>query len=178
MNADYERWVAGYEGRYSVTTDGRVFSHKRGKHKELSPVLRGGYYAVNIAKAGKPFQLKTVHRLVALTFIDGYVHGLVTNHKDADKTNNHIDNLEWCTPKQNTNHAWALGLNPRKFTSRKPVMRTSMERQETKHYVSLTEAMNDGFSITAISNCLSKRAKTHAGYVWTEIENQFAVEAS
>lgn len=104
--------VVGFEGKYSVTNDGKVLNCKRGKY--LKPKLtRFGYYEVALSnqKDGVRYvKYKSVHRLVAEVFIDNPSNLEQVNHKDGDKLNNRVDNLEWCTAKQNTEHAWRLGL--------------------------------------------------------------------
>lgn len=54
----------------------------------------------------------SIHRLVALHFIDNPLNKPQVNHKDANKENNHVDNLEWCTAKENMTHVSKNGLNP------------------------------------------------------------------
>lgn len=74
--------------------------------KTLHPVLnQDGYYKVSLRdKNGKRFFF-TVHRLVAITYLGDYSNeGLQVNHKDENKTNNDVSNLEWCTPLYNCNY--------------------------------------------------------------------------
>lgn len=93
-----------YEG-YLVNEDGDVISMK---HKEpilLSPFLRHGYERVTLWENGKKFNV-SVHRLVAMAFIDNPDPNTYTeiNHKDENKTNNNVNNLEWCSHKYNMNY--------------------------------------------------------------------------
>lgn len=91
-----------YEG-YLVNADGDVISMK---HKEpilLSPFLRHGYERVTLWENGKKFNM-SVHRLVATAFIDNPNGYDEVNHKDEDKTNNNVNNLEWCSHKYNMNY--------------------------------------------------------------------------
>lgn len=83
---------------YAISNTGRVWSHITGR--ELKPYLSsGGYPAFTFAK-----KHYVIHRLVAAAFIREPMEGEVCNHKDFNKTNNHVDNLEWVTPLQNTRH--------------------------------------------------------------------------
>ena len=102
--------VQGYEGLYSVSSDGVVYTHSRRKVKP-GPLRQGttkrGYKLVNLLKNGKSTSFY-VHRLVAKHFLDTPEKEQV-NHKDCDKTNNKVDNLEWATNEENRLHALANG---------------------------------------------------------------------
>lgn len=86
---------------YFVTEDGKVFSNKWGRLKELkrTPNCKG-YETVYIKR--KP---RKVHRLVAETYIPNPDNLPMINHKDEDKTNNHISNLEWCNVQYNNEYS-------------------------------------------------------------------------
>jgi hypothetical protein len=73
-----------------------------------------GYEVVNIYSSPKKFKSTFVHRLVAHTWCEGYSDGMVVDHIDANKKNNHYTNLEWVTQGENEKRAYALGLKPRK----------------------------------------------------------------
>lgn len=101
-----EEWkdIKDYEGIYQVSNLGRVKSLKYGKEKILKLKTRGyGYKAVILCKDNvkKPYY---VHRLVAIAFIPNPDNLPCVNHIDEDKNNNHIENLEWCNRKYNTNY--------------------------------------------------------------------------
>lgn len=108
--------ILGYEGLYSVTGTGEVWSHanKRGqkgrKGKFLKAWLVGaGYKSVMLYKEdiSKKF---LVHRLVAVRYIPNPKNLPEVNHKDSNKLNNTIANLEWVSSKENKHHAISLGL--------------------------------------------------------------------
>jgi len=101
--------VKGYEGLYEVSNHGRVFSHY-GKGKILSSCkTSSGYKLVNLVKDGIKKDVN-VHRLVANAFIDNPLGKRCVNHIDGNKTNNSVDNLEWVTERENTQHAIRTGL--------------------------------------------------------------------
>lgn len=109
------RDIEGYEGLYQVSNLGRVKSLEKQcgvqiqKEKILKPgLVKGGYYRVGLTKNGIR-KSKLVHRLVAETFIP---INLTVNHKDGNKSNNTVDNLEWTTQKENNIHAYQTGLKP------------------------------------------------------------------
>lgn len=120
--------IEGYEGLYEISNLGRVKRLKRtieqtnkwGKFKRtlpeliLNPPLQYGYPRVGLWKDGKPVS-HVVHRLVAIHFLPNPENKPVINHIDANKENNRVDNLEWCTQQENIDHSWKEGLqNPRK----------------------------------------------------------------
>jgi hypothetical protein len=96
--------IEGHE-EYSITNNGRVFSHKWGKFKEVKPQLtEKGYHKVWLYK-DKKRSMHFVHRLVLKTFGEPVEGKYVVNHKDGNPLNNFIENLEWVTPKENDTHA-------------------------------------------------------------------------
>ena len=118
------RAISGYEGLYSATTDGRIYSERNKKF--LKPADNGkGYFIVNLCRNGK---LKTykVHRLVAMTWIPNPENLPCINHKDENKLNNKVSNLEWCTYKYNNNYGTH---NKRSAVSRgKPVYCVELDK--------------------------------------------------
>lgn len=87
------RDVVGYEGLYEVSNQGNVRSSYTGHM--LSPGISQGYCYVALYKDGLR-RNKQVHRLVAEAFIPNPMHYPLINHKDEVKTNNVVDNIEWC----------------------------------------------------------------------------------
>lgn len=113
--------IVGYEGEYMVSSDGRVLSLGRTikisdgrkmplKQKVLVPHrLRHGYLAVSLT--GK--KRKTIHRIVATAFLANPYNKPHVNHKNGNKADNRVANLEWCTPSENHLHSFReLGRKP------------------------------------------------------------------
>ena len=115
--SEEEIWkdVVGYEGLYQVSNDGRVRrlrftngSNELEKVRECKQTLNTwGHMTVNLSKNGKG-STKRVHRLVANAFLGE--SNLQIDHIDGNKQNNRLDNLEYVTPKENTNRAWQKGI--------------------------------------------------------------------
>lgn len=96
--------VVGYEGLYEVSNKGNVVSLKRNMRTILSPSIKSnGYLQLCLYKKGKGKSLY-VHRLVAESFLDRVDGKEQVNHLDEDKLNNSVENLEWCTSKENNAH--------------------------------------------------------------------------
>lgn len=94
--------VEGYSGIYKVSNFGRIWSNYK-KELKVPQVYKSGYLFVTLYKNGKG-TIFLIHRLVALAFVPGWFEGAVVNHKDEDKTNNRVDNLEWCDQRYNNNY--------------------------------------------------------------------------
>ena len=98
-----EEWkdVDGYCGLYQVSSNGRV---KRGDRILKNQTCTNRYLAVSLSKNGKVKQFR-IHRLVALAFIGKENNKEQVNHKDGNRKNNCVDNLEWVTCSENHSHA-------------------------------------------------------------------------
>ena len=112
--------IAGYEGKYQISNCGRIKSfpkfikRAKGSYYTKEKVLKCtldnyGYPCVNLYSNGNVRHTR-VHILVAKAFIENANGYSDINHKDGNKTNNHIDNLEWCVHSYNIQHAYNLAL--------------------------------------------------------------------
>lgn len=99
--------IKGYEGRYSIEEDGRVWSHLTNKYL-ISHIKKKGYVSVVLYDSERIEH--SVHRLVAKTYIPNPENKPHVNHKTGNKLKNHKDELEWVTPSENMKHAYKLGL--------------------------------------------------------------------
>lgn len=93
--------IKGYEDNYIISNCGNIKSKKTNKNVYFSNSKN--YKRVLLSKNGKA-KGYSVHRLVAQNFIPNPNNYPCVNHLDCDKTNNRVDNLQWCTYKQNNNH--------------------------------------------------------------------------
>ena len=102
--------VVGYEGLYEVSNTGLVRSLNKLKGRILTPIKKkNGYLSICLYKNSKQVT-KLIHRMVAEAFIPNPDNLEMVNHKDEDRTNNNVDNLEWCT--RAYNQIYSMNLHP------------------------------------------------------------------
>lgn len=154
----------GYEGRYAITEDGKVWSYKNQRY--LKPYNSGnGYLKVGLIKDGVRHQYY-VHQLVAQTYItnDDPENKVQVNHKDENKHNNSVSNLEWTTPKENTNYGSRTERMAK--THCKPVLCVELN----KVFNSQVEASKElGVNAVSIGMCVNGKLKTAGGYHWERV---------
>lgn len=151
MNFNKEwRGVVGYEDCYMVSNKGNVkskdryvFNGKVNYFKEGRKISIAksdtGYGIVSLYKNGKAKMFK-VHRLVAMSFIENIEEKRFVNHKDGDKLNNFIENLEWVTHSENISHAYNKGLI---FTNKIPVeVLSNMYVRDGKNISQISRELN------------------------------------
>ena len=101
--------VCGYEGLYKVDENGNVFSVRNNKLLKRM-MFPSGYEYVHLCNGKGKTKLFRVHRLVAEAFIPNPNDLPQVNHKDGNKLNNSVENLEWCTNLENMRHSVETGL--------------------------------------------------------------------
>ena len=183
MKEEIWKAVDGYEGLYEVSNFGRVKGVDRviinsdgvkrlWKGRVLRPAKgSNGYFFCNLCKNGKT-ENKCIHRLVAETFIPNPSNLPQVNHKDENKENNCVDNLEWCDSKYNNNYGSRnkrdaeKKLNSPKLS--KPVLQIDNEKGVIiSEYPSTMEAERQlNIYSSAISKCCRGERKTAYGYKW------------
>lgn len=167
MGTEIWKPIKGYEGLYEISNWGRVKSlnyRRSGKLGLLKPkVDKDGYLVVCFCKDGKR-KYFFVHRLVAEVFLENPDNLPCVNHKDENKTNNSVDNLEWCTHEYNINYG---SHNERKAkTQSKPVLQFTLSGDLIREWVSMAECTRNGFRQSAVCRCCRGELKTHKGYIW------------
>lgn len=104
--------IEGYEDKYMISDMGDIYSIK--SKKCIHPYInKCGHLKVMLCENNKKKKY-FVHILVAKTFIENPHNYNIVNHIDGNKTNNRVENLEWCTQSENIKHAWNTGLIKRK----------------------------------------------------------------
>ena len=164
---------------YGISVTGGVWSNK-GKGKWLKPGKDGkGYLFVGLCKDGKIYY-KRINRLVAEAFIPNPDNKPQVNHLNGIKTNNSVENLEWVTPSENTQHAWDYGLHEK---TRKAVSETIKKAAEAckkkvvcieteQVFNSATEASRSlGLSDGAVIVSIYKGYRA-GGFTWTYLDGE------
>jgi hypothetical protein len=154
--------IKGYEGIYQISDYGKIINVNTGKLKKCRQNVKSGYCIVELSNKGKT---KTfyIHRLVAEAFLDNPDNLPCVNHKDFNRTNNYVDNLEYCTQKYNVNYTWVNGRMPSP-PSQEPYM---VKRNDGIVFNSLKEAgLKMGINPSIICNHLKGRQKTVKGYTF------------
>lgn len=182
--------INGFEDAYRISDSGEVWSKDRWcidlkgrkrfrKGQKLNPdIAQNGYYRVTLAKNGKKVQ-KYLHRLLAEYFIPNPDNLPQVNHKDGNKLNCCIENLEWVSVRENTIHAYKHGLIKHVRGERhpnygkcggeskraKPIIAVNGVTGETKQYSSMIETKKDGFLPSEVSRSC-KYGSIHHGFVF------------
>lgn len=165
--------IAGYEGYYKVSNLGRVKSlnyRNKGYEQILKPKKHNkGYLQIQLMGNGnKTF---TIHRLVANAFLENPNNYPCVNHKDENKLNNHVDNLEWCDMKYNANYS--ISLHPNRNAKRHGRLCERKINQYDKQGKLIKTWENSrnifletGMSNWSISECCRGNRKTAYGFIW------------
>lgn len=144
--------IPNYEGLYSATDDGQIYSEYSKKFLKQR-LNRKGYWQVSLRKDGKTKTYET-HRLIAITFLKNPNNLPCVNHISENKTNNCINNLEWCTYKYNINYGTANAR--RAATLGRPVYCKELD----KTFSSISEAARE---IGVNNNCLNYHLNKNNG---------------
>jgi hypothetical protein len=172
--SEVESWEAEetkviFDNKYLICSNGKIFRLKfwnKNIFKEVKQSKHNNYLVVGIN--GKQYRS---HRLIAKIFIPNPNNLPQINHKDGNKLNNNISNLEWCTPKENINHAWGNNLCRKvcgkEHHASKKVYQYDLQGNFIKDFENATEIEKVlNFNKTAISKCCTGVHQTSYGYIW------------
>ena len=169
MIKEYWKPVVGYEGLYMVSNWGRVKSIKFGKERILKPGTNNyGYLLVKLCKDGK-VKAFTVHRLVAEAFLPNPHNYPCVNHKDENKQNNVVSNLEWCTHEYNNTYGTRIERVAEKTTNgkcSKPVLQYTLNGEFVREWESTAECGRNGFNQGNVVTCCQGKLKKYKGFIW------------
>lgn len=161
-----EKWTTIQEAsNYEVSTYGNI------RNKTTQKILKGrltksGYLQVSLKiDETNKFSNRYIHRLVAIYWIDNPEDKREVNHKDGNKENNNINNLEWVTSSENQKHRHSIGINK---TSNRRVGKFTKDGELVAEYNSIQEAANaenNGIRVS-IDNVVHGKRKSLKGYIW------------
>lgn len=180
-NFEGEIWkdIAGFEGFYQISNYGRVKSLRRyksnwSKKQIVNEKIKRysdnghGYIIVPLSKNNKQ-KMFYVHRLVAIAFLQNPLNLPEINHKDENKSNNKIDNLEWCTGLYNANYGSAKYRAQEKRKANgwlKSIDMYDLKGNLLKHYIKAYDVEKDGLSRRGVYATCQKRTRSYKGCVF------------
>ena len=165
--------VVGYEGLYMVSNMGRIKSlnyNKTGKEKLLKGHIKRNGYIQYVLSNGKSKSI-LAHRLVAKAFIPNPNNLPEVNHINECKTDNRVENLEWCSKSYNSSWGTRTKRLSKRLTNRidlsKPVLQFDLQGNFIKEWISSAEVKRQlGFDPSHIRDCCKGILKTSRGYKW------------
>lgn len=177
LNGEKWSYVSNTDGRYIISSFGRVASVPRARTKGglLKPQPNKQGYLMVAIRYGKKYKLWRLNRLVALTFIPNPENYEQVNHINGNKQDNRVENLEWCNQSHNQKEAYRLGLQKpsehQKQIARdyciknKSIKIRAIKNKLTKIYSSMSDASRDlGISVSCISRVVNGVRKQSNGY--------------
>lgn len=161
------RPIAKLDGLYEVSSYGRVRRAAPGKGTYVGKILRQGSstagYCIVLPSVNGVVRAMQVHRLVAEAFIPNPLEKTQVNHKDGDKTNNRVENLEWVTVSENILHSYRVLGNRHPKQERRHVKLTDEEIQEIRSFDGNYAETGRAFGI---SDVMARKIKL--GIAWKE----------
>lgn len=184
--------IKGFEGLYQISNYGRVKSLERERtfgnrirvvpEKIINPdKKKSGYLFYHLYSGGRKEKDLYAHRLVAQAFIPNPLGKKDVNHKDGNKSNNYVENLEWATRSENIRHSYnvlkrsrikPIGSNNK---TSKPIIQLTLDGKFVKEWASATEVQRKlGYCEASIRRCLytsigkiqKSKSKQSYGYIW------------
>lgn len=165
------KYIPEYEMLYSIDRNGNVFSHISGKILKSHPNHRG-YLMVDLYKDGKVKKC-VIHRLVAITYVPNPNNFPEIDHIDTNRQNNNVENLRWCTRKENCNNPLSLKHN-------------GDSKKGEKHYLygkSLSKEVKAKMSASHVGHTVSEETRrkisnANSGHIMSEEQKQLISESN
>lgn len=184
-----ELWkdIPNFEGLYQASINGEIRSIYKYKKILKQSKSKNGYLKVMLCANGKR-KLISVHRLIAMTFLEDYETNLQVNHKNGIKTDNRVDNLEMVTPSENIRHSFENGLQKAKFGKEHPLYKKYGKENKTskkvnqydlegnfiKTFNSIIEASKETNTNRAnISACCKGKLNKTNNYIWRYVDIKY-----
>lgn len=181
MATEIELWknIEGFDGLYEISNFGRIksnFKYRKNSSniKSLNSFDQKGYVKVGLSYKAKNIKNEChgIHRLVALHFIPNPENKPQVNHKDCNKKNNHVDNLEWVTHSENMKHAWENGLQKGRtgqFGVNHPISR-KINQIKDGVVIKTYDSIKSMHEITGVNKSMMykamKKKEEYKGYIW------------
>lgn len=165
-----EEWrdIPGYEGLYEVSCCGQIRNAKT--LMVLKPVpYRGGYLQVSLYGKGKMKKMK-VHRAVGMAFLDNHENKPQINHRDENKTNNCVFNLEWVTAYENVHYGSCIERG--KLMQGRRIIQKTLDGKIVFIWPYSTALRNAGFLRCEVWKCCTGRKATYKGFIWEYEESE------
>jgi len=153
--------------RFEVSTLGNVRHSKDGSTKYKKPD-KIGYIYIQYKVKGKRLNLK-VHRMVAKTFLSNELNLPEVNHKDGNKQNNNINNLEWCTRQQNIRHGYDTGLFDQKGSKNGRSILTETQVHELCAWYEASTEHTPKLAVETFNVSIQQASKIRCGVAWKHI---------
>lgn len=173
----YGKIFLGYQG-YQISNKGRIKSIKKHEIIMKQRLNKGGYLKLELRKNGKTVSV-LVHRLVALAFIPNPENKPQINHKNSIRTDNKIENLEWCTQSENNKYAYCYGNREKKlyFDNRVLINQYDLKGNFIKQWLGASNIEKElNISNSSIIRCCKNKSKTAYGYIWKYANESEVVE--
>jgi len=161
--------IKGFENKYEISSEGRVRSFKKTKNEFLilKNFERKGYYRTYLHR-----KFYSLHRIVAETFIPNLENKPFINHKNGIKTDNRVENLEWCTRSENAIHAYNMGLmkQGKDNIQVKPLLLFNLEGKHISTLYGNKEWKEFGLDPSSVHKCIRGKIKHYKGYTFKKEE--------
>lgn len=170
--------VNGWEGTYKISNTGRI-TGPRGYRKTF--ITSNGYETVMFKCSPKnKIERHYVHRLVSQHFLTNKLNYPCVNHKDFDRANNNVNNLEWCTYSQNSRYSMQHGrcvksketLEKSRLARKhlfKPIIGINKINGNILQYENMNLCKSDGFDNSSVCCCCKGKRTSHYGYIWNYV---------